>query len=62
MYGLVLQKRLRDNERDLIGRMSRVWSSCVQVNHLLCVAVVSRYDEGVARLLARFVDCSDCEK
>ncbi len=40
--------------------MSRVWGSGGQVDHLLRVAVVSRYEEGVARLLARFVDRADC--
>ncbi len=50
----------RDNERDLVGRMGRVGGSGVQVDHLLRVAVVSSYDEGVTRLLARFVDRTDC--
>lgn len=58
MLGVLLWSR--DNERDLVGRMGRVWGSCVQVDHLFRVAVVSRYDEGVARLLARFVDNADC--
>lgn len=50
----------RDNERDLVSRMSRVWGSGVQVDHLLRVAMVGRYDESVARVLACFVDRADC--
>ena len=50
----------RYNERDLVGRMGRVWGSGVQIDHLLRVAVISRYKERVARLLARFVDRADC--
>jgi hypothetical protein len=48
--------RSRDDERDFVGRMRRVWGARVQVDHLFCVAVIGRYDEGVACLLARFVD------
>jgi hypothetical protein len=39
--------------------MGRVGGSRVQVDHLLRIAVVGRYDKGVARLLARFVDRAD---
>ena len=62
---LVVRKRVfgvlrsRNDKWDLVGRMSRVWGSRVQVDHLLRVAVVGRYEEGVARLLARFVDRAD---
>ena len=58
MLGALLWSR--DNEGDFVGRMSRVWGSGVQVDHLLRVAVVSRYEEDVARILARFVDRADC--
>ncbi len=40
--------------------MGRVGVSGIQVDHLLRVAVVGSYDEGVSRLLARFVDRADC--
>ena len=59
---LVIRKRVlsvfrsRDDEWDLVSRMGRVWRARVQIDHLLRVAVVCRYEEGVARLLARFVD------
>ena len=36
--------------------MSRVWGARLWVNHLLCIAVIGSYEEGVARLLACFVD------
>lgn len=51
--------RSRDDERDLVGRMGRVWGARVQVDHLLRVSVVGRYEEGVTRLLARFIDRAD---
>jgi hypothetical protein len=36
--------------------MSGVWGARLWVNHLLCIAVIGSYEEGVARLLARFID------
>jgi hypothetical protein len=39
--------------------VGRVGGSRVQVDHLLRIAVIGRYEEGVARLLARFVDRTD---
>jgi hypothetical protein len=49
----------RNDERDLVGRMSRVRGARLQVNHLLRIAVVGRYDQSVTRLLARLVDRTD---
>jgi hypothetical protein len=51
--------RPRDNKGNLVGRVRRVWRTCFQVHHLLRVTMISRYDEGVARLLARLIDRAD---
>ena len=51
--------RSSDDERDLVGRMGRVWRAGVRVYHLLRVTVIGRDDEGVAGLLACFVDSTD---
>ena len=62
---LVVRKRVlgvlwsRDDERDLVGRMGRMGGSRVQVDHLFRVSMVGGYNEGVAHLLARFVDRAD---
>ncbi len=51
--------RPRDDERDLVGRMSRVRGARLQVYHLLRITMIGGYDECVARLLARLVDRTD---
>jgi hypothetical protein len=62
---LIVRKRVLgvlrscDDERDLVGRMGRVWGSRLQVDHLFRVSVVGCYNEGVARLLACFIDRAD---
>ena len=51
--------RPRDDERDLVGRMSRVRGARLQVYHLLRITMIGGYDECVARLLARLVYRTD---